>query len=108
MAGPALDSSIFFPLFSDAEVSEQFSDPQFVRAMLDVESALATVQGQLGVIPAEAADQIVDAASRLEVDFDRLRIGVEKSGVPVIDLVHQLREKVGGQSADYIHWGATS
>ena len=108
MAGPALDSSIFSPLFSDAEVSEQFSDAQFVRAMLEVESALATVQGRLGVITAEAADQIVDAASRLEADFERLRIGVEKSGVPVIDLVRQLREQVGGQAADYVHWGATS
>ena len=103
-----MDSSLFAPLFSDGEVAEQFSDAQFVRAMLEVESALATVQGQLGVIPTEAATRIVDVAGRLDVDFERLRNGVEKSGVPVIELVRQLREQVGGKAADYVHWGATS
>jgi 3-carboxy-cis,cis-muconate cycloisomerase len=108
MATPTMDSSLFAPLFSDTEVAEQFSDAQFVRAMLEVESALATVQGRLGVIPIEAATRIVDVADRLEVDFERLRDGVEKSGVPVIDLVRQLREQVEGEAADYVHWGATS
>ena len=108
MATPTMDSSLFAPLFSDSEVAEQFSDAQFVRAMLEVESALATVQGRLGVIPIEAATRIVDVADMLEVDFERLRDGVEKSGVPVIDLVRQLREQVEGEAADYVHWGATS
>jgi 3-carboxy-cis,cis-muconate cycloisomerase len=108
MATPSMDSSLFAPLFSDGEVTEQFSDVQFVRAMLEVESALATVEGWLGVIPTEAATRIVDAAGRLEVNFERLRNGVEKSGVPVIELVRQLREQVGGEDANYVHWGATS
>jgi 3-carboxy-cis,cis-muconate cycloisomerase len=103
-----MDSSLFAPLFSDGEVAELFSDVQFVRAMLVVESALATVEGQLGVIPAESATSIVDAAVSLEVDFERLRNGVEKSGVPVIELVSQLREQIGGEAANYVHWGATS
>jgi len=108
MASSHTDSSLFSPLFSDVEVAEQFSDSEFVRAMLDVESALAMVQGRLGVIPAEAAEQIVGTAGRLEVDFDRLQNGVEQSGVPVIELVRQLREQAGSPAADYIHWGATS
>jgi 3-carboxy-cis,cis-muconate cycloisomerase len=108
MADLPTDSHLFSPLFSDAEVVEQFSDAQFVRSMLEVESALAAVQGRLGSIPAEVADQIVDVAASLEVDFERLRGGVEKSGVPVIELVRQIREQVGGEAADYVHWGATS
>lgn len=108
MADLLTDSHLFSPLFSDAEVAEQFSDAQFVRSMLEVESALAAVQGRLGLIPAEVVDQIVDVAASLEVDFERLRSGVEKSGVPVIELVRQLREQVGGEAADYVHWGATS
>jgi 3-carboxy-cis,cis-muconate cycloisomerase len=81
---------------------------QFARTMLDVESTLAKVQGQLGVIPVEAAAHIIDVGEKLEVDFERLRVGVEKSGVPVIELVRQLREQVGSEAADYVHWGATS
>jgi 3-carboxy-cis,cis-muconate cycloisomerase len=108
MAAAAMNSSLFAPLFGDDEVAEQFSDVRFVRAMLEVESALATVEGRLGVIPTKAATRIVDVAGRLEVDFEGLRKGVEKSGVPVIELVHQLREQVGGEDANYVHWGATS
>ena len=99
---------MFSPLFSDADVAEQFSDALFVQYMLVVEAALATVQGRLGVIPAGTANQIVAVAGRLEVDFERLRSGVEKSGVPVIDLVRQLREQVGDDAVDFVHWGATS
>jgi 3-carboxy-cis,cis-muconate cycloisomerase len=108
MVTPSMDSSLFAPLFSDGEIAELFSDVQFVRAMLEVESALATVEGRLGVIPIESATHIVDVAGKLEVDFERLRKGVERSGVPVIELVHQLREHVGGEDANYVHWGATS
>ncbi|MCK5273638.1 MAG: adenylosuccinate lyase family protein, partial [Alphaproteobacteria bacterium] len=32
----------------------------------------------------------------------------EKSGVPIIPLVEQLRAAVGGEAAAYVHWGATS
>jgi len=102
------NSDLFSPLFSDPEIARQFSDEAFVRAMLLVEVALATAQGKLGVIPSEAADQIVAAAASLKVDFDLLRNGVEKSGVPVIELVRQLREQVTNDAADYVHWGATS
>lgn len=102
-----LDSPLFAPLFSDVEVAEQFSDARFVRAMLDVEAALAVAQGRLGVIPAAAA-QIVAGAAALHVDFDQMRAGMEKAGVPVIELVRQLRAQVGGDAADYVHWGATT
>lgn len=108
MATPTMDSFLFAPLFSDGEVAELFSDVQFVRAMLDVESALATVEGRLGVIPTESATRIVDVAGRLEVNFEHLRNEIEKSGVPVIELVRQLREQVGGEDGNYVHWGATS
>lgn len=103
-----LDSPLFAPLFSDVEVAEQFSDARFVRAMLDVEAALAVAQGRLGVIPAAAAAQIVAGAAALHVDFDQMRAGMEKAGVPVIELVRQLRAQVGGDAADYVHWGATT
>lgn len=85
-----------------------FSDEQLVRYMLEVEAALAKVQGELGVIPGEAAGEIVATAATLHVDFERLRDGVEKAGVPVAALVRQLREQVDEEAASYVHWGATS
>lgn len=103
-----IDSSLFAPLFSDTEVAAQFFDAQFVRMMLVVETALAAVQGRLGVIPAAAAAQIVECAAALDVDFGQMRVGMEKTGVPVPELVRQLRAQTKGEAADYVHWGATT
>lgn len=108
MAFSPTDSQLFSPLFSDAEMTAVFTDDAFVRQMLTVESALAVVEGRLGVIPAAAADQIALAAAELQVDFAQMRAGIEKAGVPVIELVRQLRVAVGDPAANYVHWGATT
>jgi 3-carboxy-cis,cis-muconate cycloisomerase len=102
------DSRIFAPLFNSSAMAEIFSDEQFVRCMLEVEGSLARVQGQLGVIPAGPAEQIASQTATLSVDFDRLRSGTERAGFPVIELVRQLRAHVGNDTADYVHWGATT
>ncbi|MBE9552594.1 MAG: 3-carboxy-cis,cis-muconate cycloisomerase, partial [Proteobacteria bacterium] len=79
-----------------------------LRAMLDVEAALARVQGRLGIIPAAAAARINDVVASFEPDIAGIAAGTEKSGVPIIPLVEQLRAAVGGEAAGYVHWGATS
>lgn len=108
MSISAADSEIFGTLFGDAEVAGIFSDEHFVRTLLQVEAALARVQADLGVIPAGAGQAIASRAATLQVDLSQLREGTEKSGIPVIDLVRQLREQVGDEAATYVHWGATS
>lgn len=102
------DSKLFAPLFSDPEIAKIFSDEQFVHKLLAVEAALARVQGRLGIIPAEAAGKIAEAVSFFDVDFEALQTGTEKAGLPIIELVRQLREQVGGEAASYVHWGATT
>jgi len=108
MAFSPTDSKIYAPLFSDPDIAAIFSDEQFVRYMLEVEAALATVQGRLGVIPAQAAEKITAGAAAFQVDVEQLQAGVEKAGFPVIDLISQLRAQVGGDDASYVHWGATT
>ena len=97
-----IDSKIYAPLFSDPEIVAVFTDEQWVRYLLEVEAALARVQGRLGVIPAEAAEKIAAEASALDVDFDALWAGTEQAGMPIIELVRQLRAQVGkeGTSKD--------
>ena len=102
------DASLLSSLFGDPEIAVVFSDEQFIRHMLDVEAALASAQGRLEVIPGEAADQIVAGSSSIQVDVAQLRAGIERDGVPVIGLVRQLRQHIGGDACNYVHWGATS
>src|SRR5690606_30262166 len=76
--------------------------------LLQVEAALAKVQGVLGVIPASAAAQISTGIEQLSVDFAALQVGLENDGFPIIDLVRQIRAQVGGEAGAYVHWGATT
>lgn len=108
MAFSPADSAIFSTLFSAPEVAHIFSDEQYTRYLLDVEGALARSQEELGIIPAGVGTTISNAAAALEVDLDQLRNGTEKAGLPIIDLVQQLRDAVDAESASYVHWGATT
>lgn len=102
------DSKIYAPLFSDPDMAALFSDEQFVRYLLAVEAALAKIEGRLGLIPAEAAAKIISGTEALPVDFEALQAGTEKAGLPIIELLRQLREQVGTEAAAYVHWGATT
>ncbi len=108
------DSVLFGPLFGDARVAKVFSNAGFLRAALQVEEALARVQGRLGVIPPAVAEHIVGVAGELRQNhapkavLERLQAGAEKAGVPIPALVAHLRQEVGGEAATYVHWGATT
>ena len=63
MAISALDSAIFGDMFCTAPMREVFGDEAFLARCVEVEAALARVQGRLGIIPAKAADAITQAAN---------------------------------------------
>lgn len=106
MATP-LDSAIFKPLFTDDEISALLSDPALVRALVDVEVALAQAQARAGIIPAKAAKQIAKAGAE-KVDMAALIQGAVRSGFPIIALVQELRKQAGPDAAPFVHWGATT
>ena len=102
-----LDSTIFGPLFSDAEVSAIFTDEALVRALVDVEKALARAEARAGVIAANCAEAI-GKASADKIDLMALTKGTIGSGFPIIALVQELRKQVGAEAAPFVHWGATT
>ena len=103
------DSELYSGLFSDREIVALLDDRARLRAMLEVEAALARVQGRLGVIPAAAAARIAEvAAGPLELDPADLAPGTASTGIPVPALVAALRAAVGAEAGAYVHWGATS
>jgi 3-carboxy-cis,cis-muconate cycloisomerase len=103
----SLDSTIFGPLFSDAEISALLTDEAFVRALVDVEKALARAEARVGVIAASAAEAISKVRAE-KVDIPVLAKGTIGSGFPIIALVQELRKQVGAEAAPFVHWGATT
>src|SRR5258705_773205 len=102
-----LDSAIFGPLFSDDEIATLLSDAAFVRALVEVEIALARAEARTGVIPANATEQIAHAQAE-KIDVAALAKGTARSGFPIIALVQDLRKQVNSYAAPFVHWGATT
>jgi 3-carboxy-cis,cis-muconate cycloisomerase len=86
---------------------EIFSDRAFIARCVDVEVALARAEARCGVIPSDAAEQIVQKCNAAALDFDLLRHETENVGYPILPLVHQLAEQCG-EAGRYVHWGATT
>jgi 3-carboxy-cis,cis-muconate cycloisomerase len=99
---------LFTSIFVPEAVQDAVSDDAWLRAMLDVEAALAAAEADAGVIPPEAAAAI--AAGCQAARFDPAEIGVAGRGAgnPVVPLVDALRDAVGGEAARWVHFGATS
>jgi len=87
--------------------SDVFDERGTVSAYLLFEAALAEVEGELGVIPAQAVAPIV-AACRLEaIDLDALRKAAAIVGYPIVPLVSMLADRAG-ESGRWVHFGATT
>jgi 3-carboxy-cis,cis-muconate cycloisomerase len=104
-------SRIVDALVTTDALSEVFSDGAVVRALLDVEAALARAEASAGVIPTEAAEAIARAASG--DDFDAAAVASESrsSGTIAVPLVAALRARVRSiddGAARFVHLGTTS
>lgn len=108
MTGSAFDSQVTGPLLSDPETGALFQDAAAIRAMLDVEGALALAEADVGLLPKAEAERIADCCRTVVIPPDALAAGTAKDGVPVPALVAELRKAVGPETAPHVHWGATS
>ncbi|GAA5159229.1 MULTISPECIES: 3-carboxy-cis,cis-muconate cycloisomerase [Amycolatopsis] len=101
-------SELFDPVLAAGAVRDEVSDAAWLRALLDVEAALAQAEADAGVVPREHAERIAEVCR--EGYFDVAEIGAKSVGVgnPAAPLVREITTKVGGEAARYVHLGATS
>jgi 3-carboxy-cis,cis-muconate cycloisomerase len=108
MASSIIDSAIFQGIFSSDAMRHVWSDENRTQKYLDIERALAVVQGRLGLIPQEAADEIVSHCTLDQIDLARLRAQTERIGYPILGVVSQLNALCRDKLGEYCHWGATT
>jgi 3-carboxy-cis,cis-muconate cycloisomerase len=101
------DSPVFGVLYGSDAMRAIFDERAFLQRMLDVEAALARVQGRLGIIPARAAEAISAAARVENLDTGELAASVRNVGYPVVGLVKGL-SRAAGEAGRWTHWGATT
>ncbi|MES2185915.1 MAG: 3-carboxy-cis,cis-muconate cycloisomerase [Pseudomonadota bacterium] len=108
MPSTIIDSRVFGDMFSDAAMRQVWSDENRVAKYLDVERALSRVQGRLGIIPQEAADEIVKHCDPATVDWVKLKAKTEQIGYPIIAVVNHINAQCRDKLGEYCHWGATT
>lgn len=107
MAISLLDSKIFKDMFGTSQMRAVFDDDATLARYVEVEVALARVQGKLGIIPESAAAQIEQRADARKLDMQRMQHDTENVGYPILPLVHQISDMCG-DAGGYLHWGATT
>jgi 3-carboxy-cis,cis-muconate cycloisomerase len=108
MAATIIDSGIFGNIFSTDAMRAVWSDENRIRHYLAFEAALAKVQGRLGIIPQEAADEIISVCDISKIDMAKLRAQTERIGYPVLGVVSQINALCRDKLGEYCHWGATT
>jgi 3-carboxy-cis,cis-muconate cycloisomerase len=108
MPATALDSAIFCDIFSTADMRRVFSDGARTGYYLEIEAALARVQGRLGIIPEKAAQEIVRQCRIENIDLVRLKQQTERIGYPILGVVQQIVGLCGDGLGEWCHWGATT
>ena len=108
---PTASTQIFDLLlhnYGDAQMGAVFSQESMVASWLDTEAALATAQGDLGVITEAEATAVASACRTLEVDYEALWTSARNVGYPILGLVRQIAASLPVGPDGRVHYGATT
>lgn len=95
-------------LDGDPVVDAAVGDDALVRAMLEVEAAIARAAASAGLVSRDAAENVASTAAGLVVDPGELGRRATESGNPVVPLVAMLESAVPEPARSAVHVGATS
>jgi adenylosuccinate lyase len=97
---------IFGHLWETAETHELFGDDGRTRTWLAVLGTLAEVQGELGLLPLDAAAEIA-ARAREPVDLEAVGEETRRSGHSTLGLIRVLQRDLGDEARQWVSFGAT-
>lgn len=107
MPSHPIDFNIQAHIFSTPEGLAIFDEKRRFQRWLDFESALAFAQGELGIIPTEAALAIQNKAAIEHLDMEAVRQEYTTNRNSLVPIVKALRTACGPY-ADFVHHGATT
>lgn len=108
MTNSFANNGLFGDLFSDATVAQAFSAPHITQRMVQFEQAWSEALGALEIVPIEIGGAASVAMQSYTPDMPALAAASTRDGLPVPELVRQLKAHVGSDLAAAIHQGATS
>ncbi|MDG2356613.1 MAG: lyase family protein [Paracoccaceae bacterium] len=95
-------------VYSDPEVTSILSNETCLMAIIQFETSLAKVEGNIGVIPKTSARSIQRALKRIK-STDIASTYVTEDGIIIPQLIGDIKKKfLSEEDSDYLHWGVTS
>lgn len=107
MASHVIDYLILGNNFSTREMRAIWSEQNRLEKQVAVEVALAKAQGELGVIPCDAADAIVAKADASKLSIEQIAKQAAKAKHSLMSTINALQDQVG-DAGQFIHYGATT
>ena len=92
----------------DRRIKVLLTEKAKVETWLKVEVALATAQAEVGIIPQEAADNIVENAKIENIDFEKMAAIKAKIGHGFVPFLKTLLPHLNDEGQRYLHYGCTT
>lgn len=93
--------------FGTEKMRRVWDDEARISAQLKAEKALAQAEGDLGVIPKEAAEKIASVARAELFDIPAVAKEAAESKHSLIATIRTL-QRLAGEAGEYVHYGATT
>jgi len=108
MASGVFDDALIKHLWSSDELRAIFSDRNRVQKWYDFEAALALEQGELGIIPRAAAQEIAARAKVENVDIEAIAAEIRRIKHPLVPALKAVEKLCKDGHGEYIHFGPTT
>src|SRR5712692_2376316 len=107
MGARITDSELYGHLWATDELRSIFDERSRLQSWLDILVALAEVQAQLGIIPAEAAAGIARGASVDQLDLAFVAAETRRTGHSTLGLIRGLQRVLPPDAREWVYYGAT-
>lgn len=107
MASHIIDFATLGNNFSTPEMREVWSETNRLRKHIEIEVALAQAEGELGVIPVEAAKQIAEKADPSKFDLNLIAEEVARLKHSFMATINALQKQCG-EAGEFVHYGPTT
>ena len=108
MASGVFDDALLKHLWSTDELRAIFNDRTRVAKWYEFEAALALEQGELGIIPKDAAKEIAGKAKIDKVDIEKIAAEIRRIKHPLIPALKAVQDLCKPELGEFIHFGPTT
>ena len=108
MPSSVFDSILFRDSWSTEEMRRVFSDENRVQKWYDVEATLASEQAAFGILPREAAGEIMRNAKVEKVDLAAIAVAMREAKHPLVPALRALQKLCKPELGEFLHYGPTT